>query len=301
MRGASSPFRSRSGPSVLNRVAAILAEAGVENPRRDAELMLEAVTGAGLSGVYLREELEPEEDARLERALASRLRGEPLAYAVGEVCFRGLRLAVGLGVFIPRPETEVTVEVALERLPPGALVADVGTGSGAIAFSLALEGGAMVWATEISPSALGWAERNLASLGLEGRVFLLLGDLFSPLPEGLRGRLDLVVSNPPYVAWEERHLLPREVLFEPEEALFGGARGLAVLERIVREAPGWLRPGGRLVLECDPRQTGTLLRLLGEAGFEGARVVKDLAGRERVVEAVLPETGRDPDALLPSG
>ncbi len=286
---------------MLNRVAAILAEAGVPNPRRDAELMLEAVTGAGLSGVYLREELEPGEEARLERALASRLRGEPLAYAVGEACFRGLRLAVGPGVFIPRPETEVTVEVALEGLLPGGLVAEVGTGSGAIAFSLALEGGATVWATEISPSALHWAERNLASLGLEGRVFLLLGDLFSPLPEGLRGRLDLVVSNPPYVAWEERHLLPREVLFEPEEALFGGAGGLAVLERIVREAPGWLRPGGRLVLECDPRQTETLLRLLAEAGFEGARVVKDLAERERVVEAVLPETGRDPDALLPSG
>ena len=221
-----------------------------------------------------------------------RAKGEPLQYVVGRWGFRTLDLFVDRRVLIPRPETEVVVEAAvselravagtLDRLP---VAVDLGTGSGAIALSIACEvPGAEVWATDASAAALAVARANLAGLGSRyaSHVRLVEGPWFDALPLALRGRVDLIVSNPPYIASGE--VLPAEVAaWEPNEALVAGPTGLEAIGDIVRGAPVWLARPGRLVVEIAPHQAGAAADLMGAAGFEDVEVRPDLHGRLRVL------------------
>lgn len=213
-----------------------------------------------------------------------RVAGEPLQYVLGTAAFRRLELAVGPGVFIPRPETELVAERAMELLPDGGVLVDLCTGSGAIALSVADERpDARVIATELSPAAARWANRNREALGLH--VELLAGDLFEPVPVELRRRVDVVVSNPPYVDERERPLLPRDVVdHEPAAALFAPGAGTSVIERIVDQAPEWLEPEGRIVLEIGETQADRVRALLVDAGFDEVSVGRDLNGRDRIAE-----------------
>ena len=227
--------------------------------------------------------------------LARRTAGEPLQYVLGRWGFRRLDLLVDRRVLIPRPETEVVAGVAVEELhrlvpasarrqvPP--LAVDIGTGSGAIALSLADEvPRALVWATDVSADALAVARANLAGTGsLVGpRVRLLHGPWFDPLPEELRGRVDVIVSNPPYVAAGEE--LPDEVAgWEPAQALVSGPTGLEGIEAVVTGATAWLARPGSLVVELAPHQADAAAGLARRAGFDDVVVTDDLAGRERVL------------------
>jgi release factor glutamine methyltransferase len=225
-------------------------------------------------------------------ALVERVRaGEPLQYVLGHWTFRRLELAVGPGVLIPRPETEVVAGVALDELArlAGRAAADLGTGSGAIALSLAVEAPEVeVLATDRSPAALAVATANLARLEASARrrVQLLEGDWYSALPEHWLGRLEVVVSNPPYVSeaeWEE--LEPVVRLHEPRLALVGGPSGLDAITAVVAGAPRWLSPRGSLVVEIAPSQAGEAAELARSAGFAAVSILPDLAGRDRVLLA----------------
>lgn len=226
----------------------------------------------------------------LDRMVARRLEGEPLQYVVGVWGFRTLDLHIDRRVLIPRPETEEVAGLAVdaarrrtERTGQEVLVADLGTGSGAIALSVAVEvPRARVYATDVSPDALAVARANLAGLGRAAtRVTLAEGSWFEALPGSLRGTLDVVVSNPPYVAADEP--LPDEVeKWEPALALRAGPDGTEHLRAIVAGAAHWLAPDGVLVLEMAPHQVAPLAASCRAAGFEPA-VHVDLSGRERAI------------------
>jgi release factor glutamine methyltransferase len=221
-----------------------------------------------------------------------RISGEPVQYVVRRAWFRDLILEVGPGVLIPRPETEgLAGEVItwLEGRSGPAQVLDVGTGSGAIALAVAAERpGAQVVGADISPQALQFARRNRArvearSPGTASRVALVAADGFG----AFRGGFDVVVSNPPYISEADAGTLPQEVRgHEPPVALFAADRGLSMIERLIREAPDHLAPGGLLALEVGDGQAPDVRERVASAGaYDDARVVKDLAGRERVVLA----------------
>jgi release factor glutamine methyltransferase len=227
-------------------------------------------------------------ERRTLKLASRRASGEPLQYLTGIAGFRFLELEVGPGVFIPRPETELVVERAIDLLPPGGRVVDIGTGSGAIALAIATERpDANVHATERSSAALAWAERNRKRA--EASLTLVHCDLFSGLPQELQGTFDVVVSNPPYVAESDVHLLGEDVRdHEPHEALFAGLEGLLVVEAIASEARRWLRPDGRLVLEIGHDQAEKVSELLERLGYEDVALSKDLADRDRIAEARWP-------------
>jgi release factor glutamine methyltransferase len=231
-------------------------------------------------------------DTMLERRLA----GEPLQYVVGSWGFRTLDLLVDRRVLIPRPETEVVVEHALAEVDriraatpdrTDAVVAvDLGTGSGAIGLSLAVERpGLAVWMTDASAEALAVAGANLAGLGRAGTgARLVEGSWFDALPAGLVGEIDVVVSNPPYVGTGDD--LPEVVReWEPTRALLAGPDGLDDIRVLVDQAPRWLRPGGALVVELAPDQAAEVARLASGAGFVEVTVEPDLAGRPRCLVA----------------
>jgi release factor glutamine methyltransferase len=270
---------------VLARIQETLEGAGIEGAEREARWLLEAATGQRSVDQLAREEGLP--DSVVERALEltdRRASGEPLQYVTGVAGFRRLELAVGPGVLIPRPETEIVAEQAMHRLPSGGTIVDVGTGSGAIALSVADErSDARVYATEISETALGWARRNITNLQLN--IDLVRGNLFDGLPRDLAGNIDVVVSNPPYVAVGDTDMLPSEVVdHEPEKALFAGTEGLHVIADIAARAREWLRTGGWLVLEMGFDQSDAVVRLLTDGGYEEVAAHPDLTGRLRVAE-----------------
>lgn len=236
--------------------------------------------------------------SRLAALVERRLTGEPLQYVLGRWSFRGLDLLVDARVLIPRPETEVVAEVALsEALRCGgpSTVADLGTGSGALALALAAElPAAEVWATDISPAALAVARANLAALGppAASRVHFAEGMWYEALPARLRGRLRVIVSNPPYVTEAEFAALPAEVRdHEPTGALVAGPTGRESLERLVAGGLEWLEPSGALVVELAPDQAEPLSALAEHTGYDGVAVHRDLAGRDRVLVARRPEAG----------
>ena len=219
-----------------------------------------------------------------------RAAGEPLQYVVGRWGFRTLDLLVDRRVLIPRPETEVVAEVAIaEARRPGraVTVVDLGTGSGAIALSVAAEvPAATVWGTDRSADALAVARANLAGLGRAApRVRLAEGDWFAALPGDVRA--DVVVSNPPYVGASEA-LAPEVADWEPRDALVAGPAGTEALDRILADAVAWLRPGGVVVLEVAPHQAAGVAATAGGLGY-GVDVRPDLAGRDRVVVARLTD------------
>jgi release factor glutamine methyltransferase len=266
-------------------VERVLASAGIEASTPEAQWLVEATTGRSRSKLAA----TPPEVAPPHAALAleladRRAAGEPLQYLTGLAGFRRLELVVGPGVMIPRPETEAVVDRALLRLPEGGVLVDVGTGSGAIALSVADErSDARVLATERSEDALPWAVANRDRLGLD--VELIACDLFSGLPAELHEEIDVVVSNPPYVSFSERALLPADVIeHEPHEALFGGGDGTEPTRRIVTEARDWLRGEGWLVLETSEVAGEKVERLLDDAGFTQVGLFDDLLGRQRIAE-----------------
>ncbi len=279
--------------ALLGEAEATLAAAGVASPAVDARRLVERASGLdGAELVLGLDRLAPYRGvAHLDAMVARRARGEPLQYVVGRWGFRHLDLFVDARVLIPRPETEQVVEVALGELRStrgGApsLVVDLGTGSGAIALSLAVEVvTASVWATDAAPGALAVARANLAGIGRPAaRVRLVEGDWFAALPGEVAGRVDLVVANPPYVA--EGDELPPEVAdWEPARALVSGPTGMEDLTRIVAEAPAWLSPAGSLVLELAPHQARAMVVQARAAGFAEVEVRPDLAGRDRVLVA----------------
>jgi release factor glutamine methyltransferase len=250
--------------------------------------LLEAVTGLSRAEILSGAPIDSKAREQADALLARRAAGEPLQYVTGVAGFRRLELAVGPGALIPRPETELVAGRALERLPKGGTLVDVGTGSGAIALAAADERpDAKVIATEVSPAALGWARRNRDALGLD--LELIPCDLLSGLPARLEGQIDVVVSNPPYVADTERDLLPAEVVeHEPEFALFAGRDGLAVISRVAAGAHRWLRPGAWLVLEIGETQGKRVSSLLDELGYIDVSIEADLAGRDRIAEGRTP-------------
>ncbi len=225
-----------------------------------------------------------------DRLVDRRAAGEPLQYVLGSWGFRRLDLFVDRRVLIPRPETEMVVQVALaelSRLGPDPQVVDLGTGSGAIALSIAVEAPrARVLATDRSADALDVAAANLAGIGTlaAGRVRLAEGDWFDAVPSMLRGRIQLVVSNPPYVA--EGDELPEEVAaWEPADALRAGPEGLDDIERIVAGAPAWLARPGVLVVELSPPQGERATALAFAAGASSAEIRRDLSERDRMLVA----------------
>ena len=269
---------------LIRRSAAYLEAHGVESPRETAEALLIHFLHTDRAGLYTRAEGLDTSTARLfGRALCQRCSGTPLQYLTGEQVFMGLPLQVAPGVFVPRPETEGLVEVAL-RILEGAhapLVIDAGTGTGAIALAIKhFRPDARVLATDVSTEALDTAGRNSARLGLE--VELFGGSLLDPVPGKLRRTVDLIVSNPPYVTEDEYESLPEEVKAEPYEALVGGT---VVHRRLVDAAVEWLRPGGWLVVEMGAGQ-GTTVRELFEQHLQDVEVLPDLAGRDRVIRGL---------------
>jgi release factor glutamine methyltransferase len=256
-------------------------------PRLDAELLLAYALGWPRARL-LAERAHvpaPEQAASFAAMVARRAAQEPVAYIVGHKEFYGLDFFVDQRVLVPRPETELLVELALaaaSRLTPHAsrlLIADIGTGSGAIAVALAAHlPEATVYATDLSADALAVAARNVERHGLAGRVRLLHGDLLAPLP----APVGLLVSNPPYTVLAE--VEPNVLAHEPHLALEGGPDGAAVYRRLLAAAPRYLRPGGALLLEIGAWQSELVAGLLREAlPSASVTVHQDLAGRDRVV------------------
>jgi len=272
------------------RSADYLAAKGIESARLDAEYLLAHVLDVGRLEMYLQHErpLETDELERFRPLLRRRALREPLQYILGRQGFRELDLEVGPGVLIPRPETELLVEVVLSWAEEAEAldVLDVGTGSGAIALSLLREGPfSQGVGIDASARALDFARRNRDAADLQSRLELRCGSLFEPLESG--ERFDVVVANPPYVAESDREGLQEEVVeWEPEEALFGGPDGLALYHELVSGAVAALRPNGLLALEVGDGQADRVVELIAEAaGFDEAVVHKDLAGKDRIVSA----------------
>lgn len=269
-----------------------LAAAGVESPEHDARALAVHALGLGKPGdLALVDDLDETSTAAYESLVARREAREPLQHLVGTVGFRYLELEVGPGVFVPRPETESVVQWAVDALRgvPSPLVADLCTGSGTIAFALANEvPGATVHAVELDPGSLAWTRRNAANRVKAGdpEVHLHLGDAEHALPE-LDGQLDLVASNPPYVATTEAHIPDPEVLdHDPGIALWAGEDGLDVLRLVEKAARRLLKPGGLVVLEHSDRQgesAPAVLRSTG--GWTEVEDHRDAAGRDRFVTA----------------
>jgi release factor glutamine methyltransferase len=250
---------------------------------REARLLLARATGFSEAAVlaHPERELSAEAETRFGEFAARRARGEPIAYILGEKEFYGLALAVSPAVLIPRPETELLVELALERIdvavPCGVL--DVGTGSGCIAICLALHRpSAHVVATDLSAAALEVAKRNAARHAVTN-LELMLGSAFAPVAGR---RFDLVVSNPPYIAGDDPHLGQGDLRFEPAGALTPGGDGTLLLRQLVAEAPAHLRRDGWLLLEHGYDQGAIVSAALRSTGFDAVFTARDLAGHERV-------------------
>lgn len=276
---------------VLVAAAARLGAAGLATPRQDAEALLARALRTTRLGLYTvgREAVPDAGLATFETLLARRLRHEPVQYLLGEAEFCGLVLAVGPGVFIPRPETEALVERALALGPrDAATVLDLCTGSGAIACALgAQRPGWTVWAVEQAAPALACARGNVGRLGLAARVRVVEGDLFAPLAARMRAAgADLIVANPPYLDTPMLPGLPVEVRdWEPRAALDGGPDGLIVIRRLLREAPTWLRPGGAALIEIGHEHGPAVMALVGgDPRYAGARLHRDFRDRDRVLE-----------------
>jgi release factor glutamine methyltransferase len=276
--------------------ASLLAEgtrrltlAGLDCARQDALRLMAQALGTDRLTVYVepRRSVDARAAGSFRALLDRRAAHEPVQHILGFEEFRGLKIAVTPDVLIPRPETEGLVERALELLAerPGALVADIGTGSGAIACALAAARPDLeVLAVDQSLGALTVASDNVRALGLASRVRLLAGDLLDPLAS-LGGSLDMVVANPPYLPSGIIAGLPAEVeRFEPRLALDGGPDGMRVLRRIITEAPRSLRPGAWLLMEIGEEQAGPLASLMAAEGFSRIGARRDLRDVERYIE-----------------
>ncbi len=275
--------------ALLDEGAARLGRVSDE-PRREAEVLLGAALGRTRAWLLAHPEeciLDCEATDRYEAGITRRAQGEPVAYILGEKEFWSLPLAVGPGVLVPRPETELVVERALAHFPPDAAfeALDLAAGSGAIALAIAHERPrCRMTATDVSAVAVEMARANAARLDLAARVEVARGSWFEPVTDRT---FDVIVSNPPYIAVDDPRVEPGVRRFEPPQALFGGPTGLEAIETIVAGAGRHLAPGGWLVLEHGDTQGEAVRDLLRRAGFERVQTHRDLAGHERCTEACL--------------
>ena len=300
MSDLSGPHHHADGSVTYRQLLAEAAQrftsAGLPSPESDARRVMEEVTGADGADLTLAlSELATElRVARFDDMVRRRCEGEPLQYVLGRWGFRDLDLMVDRRVLVPRPETEQVVEVALGELDRlggrevETLVVDMGCGSGAIGLSFATERvRTKVWMTDVSDDALAVARANTAGIGrAAARVRTSQGSWFAALPPELRGRLHLVVSNPPYIAATAE--LPADVVdWEPGTALFADGDGFADLRTLVTGAGKWLVDEGVLVCELSPEQAPAMVELALKH-FAEARVERDLAGRDRALVARTP-------------
>ncbi|MEJ2865420.1 peptide chain release factor N(5)-glutamine methyltransferase [Actinomycetospora flava] len=262
---------------LLARTTARLADAGVASPRADAELLVAHVLGVPRGRLLLAD--PPADETELDALVARRAAREPLQHLLGTAVLGPVEVAVGPGVFVPRPETEILLEWALGQ--PAGVVVDLCTGTGALALALAHERpGAVVHAVEADPGALAWTRRNLEG----STVVLHEADVTAPgVLADLYGTVDLVVCNPPYVP--EGLAVPPEVDADPHGAVFAGRDGLAVIRPVAALADRLLRPGGALGIEHDDSHPAAVREVLTEAGFAEVTTLLDLTGRPRVATA----------------
>jgi len=273
---------------MLEAGARRLAEAGVETPRLDAEVMLAHAAGVSRSVIVAGMAIPSGAAiARFDAMVARRAAREPLAYILGQREFFSLDFAVSSDVLIPRPETETLVALAIEFLAPrtDSLVLDLGTGSGAIGCAIASNvRRSRIIGSDISTAALRVANQNARSLGLEDRVSLVAADCFEAMRR--KRKFDLIVSNPPYVRADEiANLMPEVRRFEPRTALTDDADGLSIYRRITAGAEEMLRADGRLMVEIGAEQASDVASIMRAAGFEVIERIRDLACIERVIVA----------------
>ncbi len=277
---------------LLNSTTEQLAQSGIDAPRLSAELLLSYVLGLKRIELYTQFDkvVSKEQLGRLRELVERASRDEPIAYIVGKTEFYSLELEVAPECMIPRPETELLVERAVEflRIRSGKqLVCDLCTGSGCVAVAIAKNyAGAEITATDISDAALRVAARNVEKHGLNDRVKLLCGDLFEPIvPELDAGGFDLIVCNPPYVSSEEFERLGKNVRdYEPKSALFGGDDGLDICRRVIEKADGFLKADAALMLEVGYSQGPAVRQLLAEKGcFGQIAIEKDFQGNDRIL------------------
>ncbi len=270
--------------------------AAVVGARNEARWLCEEASGYFGSEFHevLDEAATKRSVAHLDAMVARVRAGEPLQYVLGHWSFRGLDLMVDPRVLIPRPETELIVDLAKKAISSeahGAIAVDLGTGSGAIGLALAMElprGSAEIWITDSSSDALEVASANLAGTGVRGNnVHVALGDWYEALPHMIRGRVALIVSNPPYIAAGDSEVEQIVSDYEPHGALFAGSTGLEDLTVIINGSRDWLSSNGALVVEIGHRQGTDAKRLATEAGFEDVTIHQDLAGKDRFLTARL--------------
>lgn len=282
---------------ILTQTIGRLERGGLESARPEAEWIISDLLETSRTGLFLRarEEFPGEHASQLEEIITARLNGHPLQYLLGYTEFYGRRFACDPRALIPRPETEVLVEMVLSHLkvyvPPRAgfrpLVWDIGTGCGNIAVSLAAERPDLwVLATDIDKPALNLARENIKANHVEKQVFLLHNSLFDAISPARR--FAAICSNPPYVSESARDTLPREVQdFEPHRALFASSNGLVFLQKLISTAGQYLQSGGLLALEIAYDQADAVRKLLWANGeYKAVKLTRDLAGHERVVTGV---------------
>jgi len=283
--------------SLLQAAAARFEAAGIEQAGVDSELLLTHILGCSrgqlVTKVVMGEATTEQVAAAFEAVVSRREAREPLQHITGKAYFRNLELFVGRGVFVPRPETEMVAGLAIDALRAvalsesnevGPIAIDLGTGSGAIALSLATEvPHATVWAVEKSSEAMPFTQRNFEAYGFCAQ--LIQGDLADAFQE-LNGKVSVVVSNPPYIP---NQMIPRDVevrLFDPELALYGGEDGMDVMHAVSSSAKRLLVSGGTLVVEHADSQSEQVMALLTNDGWRQVRAHRDLTGRDRAVTAV---------------
>ncbi|MEK6743547.1 MAG: peptide chain release factor N(5)-glutamine methyltransferase [Nitrospirota bacterium] len=290
-----SAFRTRTVTlaEAIQKAAETLTAHNVPNARLDAELLLRHALGKDRAWllVHMQDRLDDQAQRSFEQNIERRKLREPLQYITGTQEFWGLPFMVTPDVLIPRPETEFVVEAALKAVSgiTAPVIVDLCTGSGCIAISIAKElATARIFATDRSERAVPVAQENARRNGVADRIRFLEGDLFGPLEEmDLRGRIDVIVTNPPYVRSGDLTTLQPEVRdFEPEIALVAGPEGTEIAERIIHQAPEYLKPGGSLIMEMGVGQASALRKIVEETyRFGPIEIVKDLAGIERVLVA----------------
>ena len=279
--------------AVLERSEAELARAGVPSPRADAELLIGHVLGVSRGAVQSKaitgDALDSGEALAVAELVVRRASREPLQHITGRAAFRLIELAVGPGVFVPRPETEVVAGIAIDALRayenPRPIAVDLGTGSGAIALALAHEvPHAFVYGVEVSPLAFVWTKQNFRELAPDNAKPVFI-DLAIALPE-LDGTVSVVASNPPYIPVGAIPRDPEVRLFDPEIALYGGDDGLDVVHRVSQTARRLLHEGGTLVIEHGELQAAAIAELLAADGWRAISGHRDLLGRDRAITAL---------------
>ncbi|MDP3209458.1 MAG: peptide chain release factor N(5)-glutamine methyltransferase [Rhodoglobus sp.] len=279
--------------SALDHAVSELEGAGVPNARVDAELLVGHALGLSRGGVQAKvatdAHLSADDAVTISGMVERRAAREPLQHITGVAPFRGLELAVGPGVFVPRPETEQVAQYAIDALAASAtaqpIAVDLGTGSGAIALAMATEvRHSRVFGVEVSPRAFVWTKQNFRAAGADNATAVFI-DLADALPE-LDGTVDVVISNPPYIPVGAIPRDPEVRLHDPEIALYGGDDGLDVVRQVSATALRLLHPGGTLVLEHGELQAAEIGALLGAAGWRAIAHHRDLLGRDRATTAL---------------